>query len=94
MAVKKKSGGKQVEPCPKCGNTDPWGGSDGTMCTGRINKVECHHCGKHIGECFECGFTLVSDRNDKCPRCHGKIHNCQSCGASIKAGEKKCSACK
>jgi hypothetical protein len=96
MATEKKSTRKvitnQVEPCPKCGNTDPWIGMTNTVCPGKINpQTPCHYSGKHIGEC-SCGFTLLSERDIKCPRCGKKVVKCKNCGAAIVLGAT-CSRC-
>ena len=90
-AAKIKKSGRAVVTvtCEKCGHEGPLVGILGNVC----GNKNCHHCGTHIGECFKCGFTLVSDRDGKCPRCFGKLTKC-ACGVSIKAGEKKCDSCK
>ncbi len=75
--------------CEKCGKAAGRIGEFGDICA----NPDCHHSGKHIGACFKCGFTLISDRNEKCPRCHGKINKCRSCGASIEAGKTMCTGC-
>lgn len=34
---------------------------------------ESIECGKHIGACVHCGFTLLADKDEKCPRCEAPI---------------------
>lgn len=91
MAAKKEKAGKnskQITTCEKCGHVGVMVGAHNDVC----GNLKCSYSGKHIGECFKCGFSLLSDRNEKCPRCHGKITKCTQCGTSIEAGAS-CSHC-
>lgn len=39
----------------------------------RPRNQESKYVGKHIGGCSKCGFSLLANTDEKCPRCEAKI---------------------